>query len=68
MYFRETIFTFTPTTPPPRNNTLDVILEADDRIYGALDEDQRAAVDEQAIDPLSHLDESLLDIFMELDR
>ena len=49
-------------------DTLDVILEADDRIYGALDEDQRAAVDEQAIDPLSHLDEGLMDIFMELDR
>ena len=49
-------------------DTLDVLLEADDRIYGALDEDQREAVDEQAIDPLSHLDEGLIDLFMELDR
>ncbi len=49
-------------------DTLDVILEADDAIYGTLDADQRASVDEQAIDPLSHLDEGLMDIFMELDR
>ena len=50
------------------SETLDVILDADDRIYGALDADQRAGVDEEAIDPLSHIDPGLLDVFLELEQ
>ncbi len=49
-------------------DTLDVLIEADDAIWGTLSEDQRAAVDEEAIDPLSHVDPELLDAFLELDR
>jgi hypothetical protein len=49
-------------------DTLDVILEADDSIFGALDSDQRSAVEDEAIDPLAHIDPELLNIFLELDR
>ena len=45
-----------------------MLLEADDRIYGALDDDQRASVEDEAIDPMAHIDPGLLDIFMELDQ
>ena len=49
-------------------DTLDVLLSADDTIYGSLTDDQRANVDEEAIDPMSHIDPELLDVFMELER
>ena len=50
------------------SDTLDVLLRADEAIWGSLSEDQRAAADEEAIDPMSHIDPELLDIFMELER
>lgn len=49
-------------------DTLDVIIEADDRLFEALDEDQRAAVDAEALDPMSYVDPGLVDLFAELGR
>ena len=49
-------------------DTLDVLLSADDAIYGSLSDEQRANVEDEAIDPMAHIDPGLLDVFMELDR
>lgn len=49
-------------------DTLDVLLEADDAIWGSLSEDQRAAAEDEAIDPMAYIDPELLDVFLELDR
>lgn len=50
------------------SDTLDVLLDADDAIWDTLSDDQRAAVEDEAIDPLAHVDPALLDLFLELDR
>jgi hypothetical protein len=50
------------------SDTLDVLLDADDQIWNTLDADQRAAVEDEAIDPMAHIDPALIDIFMELDQ
>ena len=49
-------------------DVLDVFLEADDRIYGLLDADQRSAAEAEAMDPMAHMDPALLDLFVELER
>jgi len=49
-------------------DTLDVLIEADDRLYESLTPDQRDNMDEDAIDPFAHIDPGVVDIFMELDR
>jgi hypothetical protein len=48
-------------------DTLDVLLAAEEQLYGTLDEDQRAAVDEEATDPLSFVDGRILEVLAELD-
>lgn len=48
-------------------DTLDVLLEADERLFSALDEDQRAALQEETLDPMSYVDPGLLDVFLELE-
>jgi len=49
-------------------DVLDVFLEADDRIYGMMDADQRGATEAEAMDPMAYMDPDLLDLFLELDR
>ncbi len=48
-------------------DTLDVLLEAEEQMYGVFDADQRAAVDEEATDPLSFVDGRVVEILAELD-
>ena len=48
-------------------DTLDVLLAAEEQLYGAFDEDQRAAVDDEATDPLSFVDGQILEVLAELD-
>ena len=48
-------------------DTLDVLLEAEEQMYGAFDAEQRAAVDEEATDPLSFVDGRVVEILAELD-
>jgi hypothetical protein len=48
-------------------DTLDVLLSAEEQLYGVLDDDQRAAVDEEATDPLSFVDGRVLEVLAELD-
>jgi hypothetical protein len=47
---------------------LDVMLTAQTSIEDALDDDQRAAVDEEAIDPFSYIDPALMDLIEQLDQ
>jgi hypothetical protein len=49
-------------------DTLDVMLEADERLYESLTPDQRENMAEDVIDPFAHIDPGVVDIFMELDR
>lgn len=49
-------------------DTLDVMLEADDRLYESLTAEQRESMDEDVLDPFAHIDPGVIDIFMELDR
>lgn len=49
-------------------DTLDVLLEAEDALYGSLDSDQQEALDEAALDPFSYIDGTVVETFMELDQ
>jgi len=49
-------------------DTLDVMIEADDRLYETFTPEQRESMDEDAIDPFAHIDPGIVDIFMELDQ
>ena len=44
-------------------DVLDVMIEADDALYDALDADQRESVDDAALDPFSYVDPDLMDTF-----
>ncbi len=50
------------------SETLDVMLEADDRLYESLTPDQIETIDQEVIDPFAHIDPELIDVFMELDQ
>jgi hypothetical protein len=50
------------------SDTLDVLIEAEDSLYGALPPDQRAALEDQVLDPTSYVDGSVVDVLAELDR
>ncbi len=45
---------------------LDTMIAAEDRIWDALDADQRDAVDDGAVDPFSYVDEGIVDVLAEL--
>lgn len=49
-------------------DALDTMIIAEDRINAALDEDQLAGVDEQALDPFSYVDPALVDVLARLGR
>jgi len=49
-------------------DTLEVMLEADDRLYDSLTPEQIDDMDAEAIDPFAHIDPDIVDIFMELDQ
>lgn len=48
--------------------TLDVLLQAEDDLRGALSEDQIGALQDESLDPMSYVDPALIDVFSELDR
>lgn len=48
-------------------DALDILITADERLASALDPEQRAAVDEAALDPFSYVDPGLLDLFSSLE-
>jgi hypothetical protein len=48
-------------------DTLDVLLAAEEQMYSAFDAEQRAAVDEEATDPLSFVDGRVVEVLAELD-
>ncbi len=47
-------------------DALDALLEAEDRMRGALDDDQLADLEDGALDPFSYIDPALIDVLMEL--
>ena len=47
-------------------DVLDVMIAAEDRMTESLDEEQRGAVADEALDPFSYIDPALLDLFSEL--
>lgn len=49
-------------------DTLDVLIEGEDALYGVLDEEQRDGIDEAALDPFSYIDGQVVDSLMQLDR
>ncbi len=49
-------------------DALDALLDAEDRMRGALDEDQLAEMDDGALDPFSYIDPELIDVLMELEE
>jgi hypothetical protein len=49
-------------------DTLDVLIETEDRLAATLTEEQRADLSEESLDPLSYVDESIVDVLGELDR
>lgn len=49
------------------SETLNVLLDAEDRIYDTLEPDQRADLEDSTLDPLSHVDASIVDVLGELD-
>ena len=49
-------------------DTLDVLLEGEDALYGVLDEEQRADIDDAALDPFSYIDGGVVDALMQLER
>lgn len=50
------------------SETLDVLLESEDALFGALTPEQREAVEDEALDPMSFIDGRVVDVLMELDR
>ncbi len=50
------------------DNVLGSIIETDDAIYEILDADQRAAVEEEVLDPLAYVEPDLVDKLMELEQ
>lgn len=49
-------------------DALDVMLEADEAISGALDPEQLEAVEDEAVDPFSYIDPALIDLLEQVDR
>ncbi|MBW1877362.1 MAG: hypothetical protein JRJ84_03275 [Deltaproteobacteria bacterium] len=49
-------------------DTLDVLIEAEERMVSTLDEDQMGQVEDASVDPFSYVDPELLDLFAELDQ
>ena len=47
-------------------DALDALLQAEDRMRGALEDDQLAELDDGALDPFSYIDPALIDVLMEL--
>lgn len=47
-------------------DALDALLEAEDRMRGALDDEQLGDLDDEALDPFSYIDPALIDVLMEL--
>jgi hypothetical protein len=50
------------------SDTLDVLIEAEDSLYGALPPEQREALEDQVLDPTSYVDGSVVDVLAELDK
>ncbi|MEQ1500800.1 MAG: hypothetical protein ABMB14_01150 [Myxococcota bacterium] len=50
------------------SDTLDVLIGTEDALYGALPEDQREGLTDEALDPTAYVDGSIVDLFAELDR
>lgn len=48
-------------------DTLDVLITAEERMWGSLSDGQLAAVEDEALDPFSYVEPALLDRFAELD-
>lgn len=49
-------------------DTLDVLLSAEDTLLSTLDEDQRASLQTESLDPMSYVDPSIVDILGQLNR
>jgi len=49
-------------------DTLDVLIEAEERMVSTLDEEQLEQVEDASVDPFSYVDPALLDLFAELDQ
>jgi hypothetical protein len=49
-------------------DALDILITAEDAIGGSLTDDQRAAMDDESLDPFSYVDPALLDLLAEIDR
>lgn len=49
-------------------DTLDVLIEGEDALYGVLDEQQREGLDEAALDPFSYVDGQVVENLMQLER
>jgi hypothetical protein len=47
-------------------DALDALLDAEDQMRGALDDEQLADLDDEALDPFSYIDPELIDVLMEL--
>ncbi len=48
-------------------DTLDVLLEGGDALFGSLSDEQRADIDEAALDPFSYIDGAVVDELMKLE-
>ncbi len=70
----EFVARFDASEPSRRNmmvfaaDTLDVLIDTEDRLAETLTDEQMDAVREESLDPLSYVDPSLLDVLAELDR
>lgn len=49
-------------------DALSIMLDAEDKVNGALDAEQREGLSEASVDPTSYLDPKLLDVLQSLDR
>ena len=49
-------------------DTLDVLIEADDAIWSTLSPEQQEIAQEEAIDPLSHIDSTVVEPFLALEQ
>ena len=49
-------------------DTLDVLIEADDAIWSTLTPEQQETAQEEAIDPLSHIDSTVVEPFLALEQ
>jgi hypothetical protein len=50
------------------SDTLGVLIDAEDALYGALPPEQREGLEDQVLDPTSYVDSSVVDVLAELDQ